>query len=375
MTFKMKTCVALALFAAVAVDATIVPIYRRPLKNIAGHIQYVKNKYGIVNDGIDVPLTNDENVEYYGSMTIGTPPQDFLVLFDTGSSNLWVPSSECSSKNLACKNHNTYDHSASSTYVANGSDFSIQYGTGSLTGFVSEDTITVGTAVVQNQLFAEAVQEPGITFLVAKFDGILGLGFPAIAENQITPVFNNMWAQGQVEQNLFSFYLNRDTSSSIGGSLNLGGIDESYYTGEINYHPVIWEGYWTLLLQRVSYDGNKIAGTYPAIVDSGTSLLGAPKRIADKINELIGATFNGQVYTVPCDTVDSLGDLSFEFSGIEYILSPSDYILVSGSGSREECTSGIFDAGSLYIMGDVFMGRYYTVFNYGETSVGFAEAV
>jgi saccharopepsin len=93
----------------------------------------------------------------------------------TVSSNLWVPSTRCSS--IACYLHKRYDASASSSHVENGTDFAIRYGTGSLEGIISNDVLAMGDLTIKGQDFGESVKEPGITFAVGRFDGILGLGF------------------------------------------------------------------------------------------------------------------------------------------------------------------------------------------------------
>lgn len=67
----------------------------------------------------------------------------------------------------------------------------------------------VGGLTALNQEFGESVYEPGPTFVMAKFDGVLGMGYPNLAEILGNPVFDNMMAQKSVEEPVFSFYLSR----------------------------------------------------------------------------------------------------------------------------------------------------------------------
>lgn len=58
--------------------------------------------------------------------------------------------------------HHKYHADKSKTYVRNDTKFEIRYGTGSLTGFLSQDTVTLASLPIQNQVFAEATQQPGL---------------------------------------------------------------------------------------------------------------------------------------------------------------------------------------------------------------------
>ncbi|XP_029680504.1 lysosomal aspartic protease-like [Formica exsecta] len=315
-------------------------------------------------------LTNYLDMEYYGQISIGTPPQTFTVIFDTGSSNLWVPSQKCQSDNQACALHHRYDSSKSTTYEANGKPFAIQYGTGSLSGFLSTDVVNVAGLNVQHQTFAEATSEPGSTFVYAQFDGILGLGYDTISEDGVTPVFYNMVQQGLVEQPIFSFYLNQDDSSAEVGELIFGGTDPDHYVGEITYVPVTQQGYWQFALDGVKVgDKYMVVAGYQAIADTGTSLIVGPSDIIDVINQKIGADSNGNV---DCSQLSNLPTISFIVNSGTYLGLTPDYYIIQDQGT---CISGFSGSdSSLWILGDVFLRRYYSVYDQGNNQVGFAQS-
>ncbi|KAJ7268571.1 endopeptidase [Mycena rebaudengoi] len=322
-----------------------------------------------------VPLTNFMNAQYYAEIEIGTPPQSFKVVLDTGSSNLWVPSTHCTS--IACFLHKKYDSSASSTYKVNGSGFSITYASGSLEGFVSSDTVSIGDLKILKQDFAEATNEPGLAFAFGKFDGILGLAYDTISVNRIVPPFYNMINKRLLDEPVFSFRIG--PSEEDGGEVIFGGIDRSAYIDTIDYIPVRRKAYWEVELEKVSFGGEELElENTGAAIDTGTSLIALPTDIAEMINSMIGAkrSWTGQ-YTVECDKVPSLPEFTFYFDGRHFPLQGSDYILnLQGTCISSFTGLDINLPGdeSLWIIGDVFLRKYYTVYDFGRNAVGFAKA-
>nr|ACE79095.1 cathepsin D precursor (predicted) [Sorex araneus] len=393
---------ALGLLAAPAAAVLRIPLHkfksiRRTLSEVAGPVEnllakgpltkYTQESPAVGGSPVPEMLRNYMDAQYYGEIGIGTPPQCFTVVFDTGSSNLWVPSVKCQLLDIACWLHHKYNSAKSSTYVKNGTAFDIHYGSGSLSGYLSQDTVSVpcnSGIQVARQLFGEATKQPGVTFIAAKFDGILGMAYPRISVNNVPPVFDNLMQQKLVDKNIFSFYLNRDPTAQPGGELMLGGIDSKYFKGSMTYHNVTRQAYWQVHMDQIDV-GNGLTlckGGCEAIVDTGTSLLVGPVDEVKELQKAIGAVplIQGE-YIIPCEKLPDLPTVSLTLGGKEYSLSPHDYALQVSQGGKTICLSGFMGmdipppAGPLWILGDVFIGRYYTVFDREQNRVGLAEAV
>ncbi|KAG8907021.1 Vacuolar protease A [Tulasnella sp. 403] len=337
-------------------------------------LYWTQEQEELLKGGHSVPLSNFANAQYFTEITLGSPPQTFKVILDTGSSNLWIPSKRCTS--IACFLHAKYDHDASSTYQKNGTAFEIRYGSGSMEGFVSRDQLRIGDLEIKNQLFAEATKEPGLAFAFGRFDGILGLAFDTISVNHIPPPFYEMINQKLLDYPLFTFRLG--DSEDDGGEAVFGGIDDSHYTGKITYVPVRRKGYWEVELEKIKFGDDELElENTGAAIDTGTSLIALPTDIAEMLNAQIGATksWNGQ-YTVPCEKVPTLPELSFFFNGKSYPIKGTDYILQVQNTCISAFTGMDINLpwGSLWIIGDVFLRRYFTVYDLGKNAVGFATA-
>ena len=512
----------------------------------------------------NVALKDFMNAQYYGEIGLGTPPQAFTVVFDTGSGNLWVPSSRCRGFNIACLLHKRYTSEQSTSYSKVGKPFQIRYGSGSMSGFTSnvrppphspssplphprvpaplppalvvlsrrrhlprshsdamhtsfhsramacthramhtschahavafarrgmhtpyhahavpfachvthtphtvphtrhvitpdctlrqlasthdadplpltcllpesvahtisrapvaplpsatalgfacmQDTLTLGFACMQDTLtiggltlpevtFVEATSEPGVTFAMTKFDGILGMGFGAIAVDGVPPIYEQLYKSGQLAQPLFAFYLarqaqtgNLNDAQQQGGVLMLGGVDRRYYTGELQYVPVTRPAYWQFALDEIRLGGQKVVSGTSAIADTGTSLLVGPKEEVTKLIQSLGleepppsagdALGMPSQVNIPCEKAASLPTLSFVINGNTYDLAGPQYVLQFTMLGKTQCTIGIMamdvppPAGPLWILGDVFLSQYFTVFDFGQKRLGFAKAV
>ena len=228
----------------------------------------------------------------------------------------------------------------------------------------------------------DTLSEPGLAFLAARFDGILGFGFPEISVNRIPPFFNAAMSAGLVDDPSFAFYLAKDPAASTGGELTLGGADRRHYQGAFHYVPVTTPGYWQFVVDGLSVGGSSYGG-FKAIADTGTSLLALPTHtFSTVLKQLPGATpvGAGGEYMIDCATTGTLPKLTLTIGGRPFVLDGDDYVLKVSTGGQTECLLGMSaidvpaPRGPLWILGDVFLRKYYTLFDFGESRLGFALA-
>jgi len=321
--------------------------------------------------------------EYYGQITVGGQP--FLVVFDTGSGNLLLPSTSCSDD--ACTSHKRYDPkkstSAQQIAFADQPDavvkpdgdrdvVTITFGTGETSGVFVKDKICVGDICATGD-FVASTSESDEPFSLVPFDGILGLALPQMSEGDAFNLVDCMIKQKVLKENLFSVFFgaNDDEPSEI----SFGEYKKERFHGEITWAPVTTAGYWQVEMSDIYLNSTnqKLCGKSgcQVAVDTGTSLLAGP-------SDIINALIDKIDVATDCSNFNSLPMLGFEVGGKKLELAPEDY--VDKDADANECSVGLMTLdvpppkGPLFIFGDPFLRKFYTVFDRENLRVGFAPA-
>ncbi|KIO26674.1 hypothetical protein M407DRAFT_74234, partial [Tulasnella calospora MUT 4182] len=316
---------------------------------------------------------------YYGNLSVGTPAQVMTIDFDTGSSDLLIPSSACTT----CVRP-FYEPSTSTSFTNSDVAFNTSFVDGTTaSGVVAAETISVGTLSVVNQAFAV------VTASTDHFDrpnsGLMGLAFESIAQTKATPWFFNLANQGSLASNLFSFYLTRQEAE--GSELCIGCIDSTKFTGQPEYFPLVpgnaTQAVWDIVSDGLTYNNTVVTRRLAAIIDSGTAnILIPPSQAAALYANIPGAQLytDGKQYTFPCASAATIGQIGFTFTGSSTVfnIQPSRFNLGAIEQGSDMCLGAIFSSGSednVAWVGDAFMSSWYSIFDYGNMRVGFAQAV
>uniref|UniRef100_A0A915ELC9 Peptidase A1 domain-containing protein n=1 Tax=Ditylenchus dipsaci TaxID=166011 RepID=A0A915ELC9_9BILA len=180
---------------------------------------------------------NYDNMEYFAEISVGTPPQTFTVILDTGSHLFWLPDSTCnagSNQTTPCFGKKMFNQSASTSYHNTKIVFDVEYGIGNSSGFIGNDTVQLGTPgesvfLIQNILFGQTnLMDKSISELQA--DGIFGLNMHKDEDGLRSPIMDAL-DQGLLEKPVFTVYLNSSygadnyNKTNTGGAFTFGALD------------------------------------------------------------------------------------------------------------------------------------------------------
>ncbi|KAJ3290630.1 Vacuolar protease A [Rhizoclosmatium sp. JEL0117] len=359
-----------------------------------------------------IPLANLQDAAYFTLITIGTPPQTFVVQIDTGSSLMWVGSKACNAVGN-CNDGSYFDTKASKTFVdvSMGMSDTIKYGSGQVKGYHAKDTVSWGGIVIPNQEFLVVTEEDKIiqsqqVYGDVYVDGLIGLAYQGNKKSQLysPSVLESIVSKNLISKPVFSMWLNgtadNDGESLLdgGGELILGGADPAHYSGKIVTYPLVLDAeafFWQIQLQSVQV-GNTSLPRFPtppvsngistavAILDSGTSLIYLEDNylnfyILPAIYKAIGmsvpAPTKSGFWLVDYSLITKLPDVSFNFGdGLFYPLSYNDYMIPVSETIAALAFQPSGKDGYRMLFGDVFLRRYFSVYDFSGPSVGLALA-
>lgn len=339
---------------------------------------------------VDVPLADyfsGTDLQWYGNISVGTPPQTLSVVFDTGSSALEFPGTACGS---ACAKQKKFDSSKSSTFIDTGRTQTLNFATGvgvtpvtsgqwQLTLRSGTDTVMLGgLSVKSTSLYLITSQTKA--FGADPFDGIMGM--PANGAGWLSKLSSNGLPS------LFTMYL---TPNAKGHAvLELGNIDSTKYTGTLSYAKLPYSGgsTWELTSPKIYVNGkttSTLSQSRTIIFDSGTPNVLFPTSTANAIYALISSEIKPYsavpgTYGLACSKVSSLpADITMQFTdtaGKAFNLTiPSSELSVGPfAGDSRTCQMIINSYQGYNLVGGSLLKHYFSVWDFGNSRMGFAPA-
>ncbi|KAF9226089.1 Asp-domain-containing protein [Gyrodon lividus] len=304
---------------------------------------------------------------WFGTVSVGTPPSIYTVVFDTGSSDLILPGVDCDD---SCDGHVIYDPASSSSSVNLREPFAIVYGSGdSAFGQQYTDNVTIVGLTATDQTFGVASHySQGFRHHRFPPDGVLGMGFRPLSEYNQSPLFQTLVTQGQTDEPVFAF-----SFTDPGPELYLGGTNPNMYTGDFTYAQVTEEGYWQVDINSIMANGQNLLSHVTCIIDTGSDLIHGDPEDVDVLYKAIGGALvpdDDRFYSFPCDAVPSV---SFIFGGTSFPISAETFNLGPSPNDPSYCVGAIVASNvPHWVVGTVFLRNVYTAFDVANLRVGFA---
>ncbi|CDW71184.1 eukaryotic aspartyl protease family protein [Stylonychia lemnae] len=329
---------------------------------------------------VEKELMNYFNVQYYGKLYLGSQQEQMTFIFDTGSSWLWAPTTDCTGAN--CHPSEKYDTKQSGFYqVLADIPTSIKYGTGGAAGYLSKDQVCLSknqSTCMKDYSILSVFRTSELDSLQA--DGILGLA-PSNQRTKSSVFVEELFKHGIIKERVFSFYVSKGQSSS---RVTFGGYNMDYaapaadgQNQSITWNYLINSNYWSLSLVKVSLGDKTLKlSTKSAIVDTGTSFLLMPSSdfsqffsyFSQKMLCGIDKTYNLYFCLCTPENLKTFPSLKIQLGNNVYSMPWESYI--------QKIMSMDFPYGTgFWILGDNFLNNYYTIFDLEQQRVGFVGSV
>lgn len=336
-------------------------------------------------------VRQDQMTTFYGELRIGSNPTSvFKVLFDTGSSEVWVPDAQCLSS--VCQKKALYRKSATFRQPTPHYSIQIQYLSGSIQGIQATETLAFGDGFVipqQTVDFATYIDIPVLSDIT--WDGIVGLGFQTADQHSkgqlplVETIRANRLLVSKGLRNQVAFHFH-----PINGSLTFGGMDESLAkrSDHTNWVPVSASQYWRVRLKGARFFFGDLPTSSPehdsnyvslpdeaqSIVDTGTYLsYVSAERTSNSgvLNHFLG---------LDCNDKQNLPNIELVFDFHRHlILFPSDYVVFKPGST--ECSLGFQDDDQAdedelrggWTLGQSLFSNIVTIYDWDSSMIGFAR--
>uniref|UniRef100_A0A1I7TQS9 Peptidase A1 domain-containing protein n=1 Tax=Caenorhabditis tropicalis TaxID=1561998 RepID=A0A1I7TQS9_9PELO len=341
---------------------------------------YLEYRDRMVSSNLDTVVQSATDYVYYeymGNITVGTPDQNFIVVLDTGSANLLIPGTNCTTY---CENKRLFNEKDSTTYISTNKPWQIKYASGDAYGVLGIDTVKIGGSgedqlAIPNSYLGIA-DTVGSDFKWSPKEGVFGLAFTALAVDGITPPLINAINLGLLDQPIFTTWFGQRGAlgTAASGAFTYGALDRTHCGPVIGYVPLTNARHFQFQATGFSLGSYISTTTYEVITDTATSFLCGPQAAIDNLAKAAGATWDptNQVYNIPCNA--DAGPIKMKIGDFNYVIRANNYIL------QIDVNSCLFAAipqsytgfGPAWILGGPFMRQYCNVHDIGQKRVGFS---
>ncbi|KAJ7723470.1 aspartic peptidase domain-containing protein [Mycena olivaceomarginata] len=329
-----------------------------------------------------------DDIGYLASVRFGTPLQEFRLLLDSGSADIWVGGEQCKGDfGGSCGDHRFLGPNSSSSYRETGTSWYMNYGSGSVSGDLVNDTVkfadfaelhdhTFGVTKTESRQFTAYVFPLFFSTRSHEFrgrneiplDGVLGCAKQSLSMQQTPTFITALKTAGLIAKRIWSFKISRKSDGKNDGEVTVGAMDPSKFDplSLVCVPNVSDAGFWEAKLDALTVNGQDVKlGNRSCIFDTGTSLFIAPKLVGRRRHHksIPGAKFDNssKAWTVPCNTTTSV---ELVIGGRPFPIQPKDLAFGPVDNTPGTCTSAIAEGGvsegpTHWLCGDTFLKNVY----------------